>query len=135
MGGKRRTLVLLLAAIGFGAAALAACDRYADDIDAVKVAESVVPGKTNEVLTIDIAGARGTVEWNGGPAPQYESPDIVAVAAVIKRIGASGKRHVVELDFVHNRQTKRVAFDGAKLDGQKQDLVTGAMNMFLMQLE
>ena len=114
---------------------LAGCDRYADDVEAVKAADTVVPGKSNEVLAIDVAGARGTIVWQAGPAPQYESPDIVGVQAVIKRIGATGKRHEVELDFVHNRQTKKVAFDGAKVDGQKQDLISGALSLFLMQLE
>jgi hypothetical protein len=119
----------------FALVLLAGCDRYADDVDAVKTADTVVPGKTNEILAIDIAGARGTVEWKGAPAPQYESPDIVGVLAVIKRIGATGKRHEVELDFIHNRQTKKVAFDGAKVDGKKQDLVSGALMLFQMQLE
>ena len=114
---------------------LAGCDRYADDVDAVKAADTVVPGKSNEVLAIDIAGARGTIVWQGGPAPQYQSADIVGVQAVIKRIGSTGKRHEVELDFLHNRQTKKVAFDGAKVDGQKQDLISSAFSLFLMQLE
>ena len=130
----RRTpiLVLLLCAIGVG---LGACDRYGDDIDAVKHAESVIPGKSNEILTIDIAGARGTVDWKGGPAPQYQSDDIVGVTAVIKRISTNGNRHQIELDFVHNRQTKKVAFDGALVDGKKQDILSGALSLFLMQLE
>jgi len=125
-------LLLLLCAIGVG---FAACNRYGDDIDAVKTASSVIPGKTNEVLTIDIAGARGTVEWSGGPAPQYQSDNIVAVTAVIKRVSATGNRHQIELDFIHNRQTKKVAFDGALVDGKKQDLVSSALNLFMMQLE
>ena len=130
----RRLLILLVlfCAIGVG---FTACDRYGDDIDAVKTAQTVIPGKTNEVLAIDIAGARGTIEWQGGAAPQYQSDDIVAVAAVIKRVGATGTRHQIELDFIHNRQTKKVAFDGAVVDGKKQDLVSGALNLFMMQLE
>lgn len=130
----RRLLILLLlfCAIGVG---FAACNRYGDDIDAVKTADTVIPGKTNEVLAIDIAGARGTVEWQGGPAPQYQSDDIVGVQVVIKRVSATGNRHQIELDFIHNRQTKKVAFDGALVDGKKQDLVSGALNLFMMQLE
>jgi len=125
----RLALVVVLTA-----AVLAGCDRYADDIDAVKTAESIIPGRSNDLVVIDIAGARGTVEWRGGPAPQYESPDIVGVQAVIKRIGAGGKRSEVELDFVHNRQTKKVAFDGLLVDGEKQSLV-GAIGQFLMQFK
>lgn len=130
----RRLLILLLlfCAVGVG---FAACNRYGDDIDAVKTADSVVPGKTNQVLAIDIAGARGTIEWSGKAAPQYESDDIVGVQAVIKRVSATGTRHQIELDFIHNRQTKKVAFDGALVDGKKQDIVSGALSLFLMQLE
>jgi hypothetical protein len=130
----RRGLNLLLWSCVFSVG-LAACNRYGDDIDAVQTAESVVPGKTNQVLAIDIAGARGTVEWQAGAAPQYESNDIVGVQAVIKRVSATGNRHQIELDFIHNRQTKKVAFDGALVDGKKQDVLSGALNLFMMQLE
>ena len=116
-------------------AALTGCDRYADDIDTVKRAESVIPGKNNEALAVEIAGARGTVEWKGGPAPKYASSDIVGVQAVIKRFSGNGNKHEVELDFINNRQTKKVAFDGAVVDGKKQDMLSGALAFFLMQLE
>jgi len=130
----RRLLILLLliCAVGVG---FTACDRYGDDIDAVKTTDTVIPGKSNEILAMDVAGARGTVEWEGGPAPQYQSDDIVGVRAVIKRLGATGIRHQVELDFIHNRQTKKVAFDGVLVDGKRQDLVSGAFSLFMMQLE
>src|SRR5256885_9645094 len=98
----RRLLILLLLFCAVGAG-FTACNRYGDDIDAVKTADSVIPGKTNEILAIDIAGARGTIEWQGGPAPQYQSDDIVGVTAVIKRVSATGNRHHIELDFIHNR--------------------------------
>jgi hypothetical protein len=102
----------------------------------VKTAESVVPGKSNEVLTLDIAGARGDIEWQAGPAPQYQNADIIGVTAVIKRVTPSnGNRHEIDLSFIHNRQTKKVAFDGATVDGKKQDLISGAFNLFMMQLE
>ena len=129
MAPARLALILVVAV-----AALTGCDRYADDIDTVKRADSLV-GKTNEAMALDIAGARGTVEWKGGPAPQYESDDIVGVQAVIKRISAGGNRHDIELQFINNRQTKKVAFDGAVVDGKKQDMLSGALALFLMQLE
>jgi hypothetical protein len=116
-------------------AALTGCNRYGDDIDAAKTAESIIPGKANDVVAVEIAGARGTVEWKGGPAPKYESDEIVGVQAVIKRISGNGNRHEIELDFIHNRQTKKVAFDGAIVDGKKQDMLSGALTLFLMQLE
>ncbi|MDQ7248682.1 hypothetical protein [Dongia sedimenti] len=129
MAPVRLALILVVAV-----AALTGCDRYRDDIDAVKQAQSIVGG-TNEAMATEIAGARGTVEWKGGPAPKYESADIVGVQAVIKRISANGNRHEVELDFINNRQTKKVAFDGAIVDGKKQDMLSGALAVFLMQLE
>jgi hypothetical protein len=124
-------LALILAV---AVAALSGCDRYGDDIDAVKQAQSIVGG-TNEAMAVEIAGARGTVEWKAGPAPKYESADIIGVQAVIKRISGNGNRHEVELDFINNRQTKKVAFDGAIVDGKKQDMLSGALSVFLMQLE
>ena len=136
MAVKRRTLVLLLGiVVGLGAVSLYACNRYADDIDAVKQAESVVPGQSNEVLAINIAGARSSIDWQAGPAPKYDNPDIVGVTAVIKRTSGNGNKHRVDLMFIHNRQTKKVAFDGAVVDGKPQNLVSGAMSLFLMQLE
>ena len=54
---------------------------------------------------------------------------------MIKRISGNGNRHEVELDFINNRQTKKVAFDGAVVDGKKQDMLSGALSVFLMQLE
>jgi hypothetical protein len=125
----RLALILVVAV-----AALSGCDRYGDDIDAVKQAQSIVGG-TNEAMAVEIAGARGTVEWKAGPAPKYESADIIGVQAVIKRISGNGNRHEVELDFINNRQTKKVAFDGAIVDGKKQDMLSGALSVFLMQLE
>ena len=116
-------------------AALTGCDRYADDIDTVKRAESVIPGKNNEALAVEIAGARGTVEWKGGPAPKYESDQIAGVQAVIRRVSANGNRHEIVLEYINNRQTKKVAFDGAMVDGKKQDMLSGALALFLMQLE
>ena len=130
MAPARLAFILVVAV-----AALGGCNRYGDDIDAVKRAESIIPGKTNDVVAIEIAGARGTVEWKGGPAPQYESDEIVGVQAVIKRISGNGNKHEVELDFINNRQTKKVAFDGAVVDGKKQDMLSGALAVFLMQLE
>ena len=126
-----RLAVVIVVAV----AALMGCDRYADDIDTVKHSESIVPGKTNDAIATEIAGARGTVEWKGGPAPKYENSDIVGVQAVVKRISGNGNKHEVELDFINNRQTKKVAFDGAIVDGKKQDMLSGALALFLMQLE
>jgi hypothetical protein len=111
------------------------CDRYGDDVDAVQNAQSILPGKTNQVLAMNIAGARGDIDWQGGPAPQYNNPNIVGVTAVIKRLSGSGNRHEIDLNFINNRQTKQVALDSVLVDGKPQNLVSGALNLFLLQLE
>ncbi len=54
---------------------------------------------------------------------------------MIKRISGNGNKHEVALEFINNRQTKKVAFDGAIVDGKKQDMLSGALALFLMQLE
>ncbi len=95
----------------------------------------MIPGQTNEVLAINVAGARSSIDWQAGPAPKYDNPEIISVTAVIKRTSGNGNKHRVELMYIHNRQTKKVAFEGALIDGKPQDLVSGAMSLFLMQLE
>ncbi len=126
MAVKRRALVLLLlVVVGLGAAvSLYACNRYADDIDAVKQAESVIPGQTNEVLAINVAGARSSIDWQAGPAPKYDNPEIISVTAVIKRTSGNGNKHRVELMYIHNRQTKKVAFEGALIDSDQTPVGT-----------
>jgi hypothetical protein len=128
-GLTRLILVVLLAAIITG------CNQYKNDIDAVKVADSIFPGKSNEVIAIEIAGARGVIDWTAGKSEKYDDPAMVVVSAVIKRIGATGVKHRVELQFLNNRQTKNVAFDQVLVDGQPKDMISGAMSLFMMQLE
>lgn len=128
-GLTRLILVVLLAAIITG------CNQYKNDIDAVKVADSIFPGKSNEVIAIEIAGARGVIDWTAGKSEKYDDPAMVVVSAVIKRIGATGVKHRVELQFLNNRQTKKVAFDQVLVDGQPKDMISGAMSLFMMQLE
>ncbi len=123
-------VVLLLAGI-----ALAGCDRYAADIEAVKQAK-VLPDLTNDELVKEIAGARGSIEWKGGAAEAYpDNKDIVAVTATVTRPTRSGGQRIVTLEFIHNRQTAKVALDRLLVDGQPQNLVSGFLNLLLLQLE
>jgi hypothetical protein len=114
-----------------GALVLAGCDNYKSDIAAVKRAETV-PGETNEELVMDLAGARASIDWSAETAKQYDSDDIIAVTAEINRIGQAGQRSKVELVYLHNRQTKKVAFEELRLNGQRQDLLSGALNLMLL---
>ena len=124
---RRYILIVPLAA----ALALLGCDSYKSDIAAVKRAKTL-PGETNEELVMDLAGARATVEWSAERSKAYGSDDIVAVTATINRLGQYGKRSTVDLVYLHNRQTKQVAFEELRLDGKRQDMLSGALNLMLL---
>jgi hypothetical protein len=128
-GTVRRHLVAFILA---GSTLLAGCDNYDADINAVKQAETL-PGRSNDELVMDLAGARSSVEWTADKAEQYDNDDIVAVTATINRVGQAGQRSVVDLIYLHNRQTKKVAFEELRLNGKRQDLFTGALNLFLLE--
>ncbi len=115
-------------------ALLAACGGYGSDIDAVKQAEAT-PGQTNEAWVNTIAGARGHVDWSAGKATAYNNNDIIEVVATIDRPGATGGDHKIELHFIHNRQTQKVALDNVMVDGKSQGLLGGALNLLLLQLQ
>ena len=128
-GCVRRCILMVPLA---GALALLGCDSYKSDIAAVKRAQTL-PGETNEELVIDLAGARASIEWSAEPSKLYDSDDIIAVTAKINRLGQFGKRSKVELVYIHNRQTKQVAFEELRLNGQRQDLLSGALNFLLLE--
>lgn len=119
-------LVPLVAAL-----ALLGCDNYKSDIAAVKRAKTL-PGHTNEELVMDLAGARASIEWSAEPSKAYGDGDIIAVTAEINRLGQAGQRSKVQLVYLHNRQTKAVAFEELRLNGQRQDLLSGALNIMLL---
>jgi hypothetical protein len=114
-----------------GALLLLGCDSYKSDIAAVKRAKTL-PGETNEELVMDLAGARASIEWTAEPSKLYDNDEIIAVTAVINRIGQLGQRSQVDLVYIHNRQTKQVAFQELRLNGQRQDMLSGALNMMLL---
>jgi hypothetical protein len=124
---RRYILLVPLAA----ALALLGCDSYKSDIAAVKRAKTL-PGETNEELVMDLAGARASIEWTAEPSKLYDNDDIIAVTALINRLGQFGQRSKVELVYIHNRQTKKVSFEELRLNGQRQDLLSGALNLMLL---
>ena len=127
-GCVRRCILMVPLA---GALLLAGCDSYKSDIAAVKRAKTL-PGETNEELVMDLAGARASIEWTAEPSKLYDNGEVIAVTAVINRIGQLGQRSQVDLVYIHNRQTKQVAFHELRLNGQRQDLLSGALNMMLL---
>ncbi|HKP26021.1 MAG TPA: hypothetical protein VJV39_19285 [Dongiaceae bacterium] len=127
-GCVRRYIILVPLA---AALALLGCDNYKSDIAAVKRAKTL-PGQTNEELVMDLAGARATIEWTAEKSKVYDSDDIIAVTAEINRLGQFGQRSKVELVYLNNRQTKKVSFEELRLNGQRQDLLSGALNLMLL---
>ncbi|MEA2782422.1 MAG: hypothetical protein QOK29_3966 [Rhodospirillaceae bacterium] len=115
-------------------ALLAACGGYDSDIKAVKQAEGT-PGHSNEAWANDVAGARGHVEWTADKAVAYNNPDVIEVVANIDRPSANGTAHKVELHFLHNRQTRKIALDNVVVDGKAQGIIGGALNLMLLQLQ
>ena len=128
MRGLGRALAIIALAL------LAACGGYGSDIDAVKQAEAT-PGQTNEAWVNTIAGARGHVEWSAGKAAAYNNSDIIEVVATIDKPAVNGGQHKIELHFIHNRQTQKVALDNVIVDGKSQGLLGGALNLLLLQLQ
>ena len=91
---------------------------------------------TNDELAQQIAGARGKVAWSAGRSETYRDNEfIVLVRATIERTTRAGAKRVVVLEFIHNRQNGKVAFEQLLVDGRPQDLVAGALGLLLMQLE
>ena len=128
-GGCVRRVFLILPLAG--ALSLVGCDNYKSDIAAVKRAKTL-PGETNEELVMDLAGASASIEWTAERSKVYDSDDIIAVTATINRIGQAGRRSKVDLVYIHNRQTKKVAFEELRLNGKRQDLLSGALNLMLL---
>jgi len=129
VGAAIVTAALLVAGL------LAGCDRYASDILAVKQATSL-GDSSNEELCKELAGARGHFEWLGGRSETYaDNPDIVLVTCKVDRTTSAGTKRELRLEFLHNRQTDKVALDRVLIDGQPQNVISGMLNLLLMQLE
>ncbi len=114
---------------------LAACGGFERDIDVVKQSNAPT-GIANEELVRQLAGARGKVAWSAERPETYKDNEhIVLVRATVERIGRSGAKHQVVMDWIHNRQTQKVDLERVKVDGEEQDLVGGALQLFLLQLD
>ena len=121
-GTVRRCIIVFQLAT---ALLLAGCENYESDIRAVQQA-NILPGITNKALILDLAGERASVEWAGDST---HIDDVVAVVATINRVGKAGKRSTIELHYSHNRQTQDVTLDRVLLNGKRQDLASGAINL------
>ena len=127
----RRVMALALAI----ALMLSACGGFERDIDVVKQSNAPI-GIANEELVRQIAGARGEIAWSAEHSEKYkDNENIVLVRATVDRIGRSGAKHQVVMDWIHNRQTEKVDLEGVKVDGEEQSVVGGALQVLLLQLD
>ena len=113
-------------------ALVAGCDSYDDDIAAVQAAETA-PGKTNAELAADMAGPQGSVDWSADAVEGREGT--IRVAAEIERPTGSGPAREIRLEYLRERGSGRVVLDRVLVDGREQNLVSGVLNLLLMQLE
>lgn len=132
-----RKLIIGLPALGailvLALGLLAACaPPFAEDIAKVKAAET--GGVTNEELVKEVAGVRGSITWSARNWKSGEK-DIVLVEATVERTAKSGAKREIVLQYLHNRETEKIALDDVLVDGESQGLIGGALQMFLLQLE
>ena len=57
------------------------------------------------------------------------------VEARIEKTDNRGEDHVIQLLWVHNRQSGKVSSEDVVIDGQSRGLLAGAMDLMLLQLE
>ncbi|MEX0810139.1 MAG: hypothetical protein WD044_15550 [Dongiaceae bacterium] len=110
----------------------AACDNYDADIEAVQAAE-FAPGRTNAEFADELAGPDGSVAWSAEKVDGREGT--VRVIADIERPASSGRAHEIRFEYLHDRGTARIRLDRALVDGREQSLLSGMLNLLLMQLD
>ena len=125
-----RRVVLVMALSG----PLAACSPFADDIDAVKSAET--GGMRNEDFIQRLAGAEGEVEWLARRWEQYpKNSNIIFVEATVEKQTRDGKKRQIVVQYVYNRINERTTLQDVLVDGQSQGVLGGALQMLLLRLE
>jgi hypothetical protein len=133
--GLKAPRAMALALLLVLAVLIAACGAYSRDIEAVK--QSNVPtGIVNEELAKQFAGARGKIGWSAERPEKYKANEnIVLVRATIERIGRSGAKREVVLEWIRNRQTDKIDMERVLVDGEEQGMVGGALQLLLLQLD
>lgn len=128
-----RRVTLIAACTG----AIAACSPFADDIDAVKEAETA--GMRNEDFVLRLAGDAGDeskAEWSARRWEQYpKNSSIIFVEAAMEKQTRDGKRRKIVVQYVYNRVSERTSLHDVLVDGQSQGVLGGALQMLLLRLE
>jgi len=117
-----------------GLGVLGACAKYESDIETVKAAKTT--GATNEAFVKDLAGVRGTFELTARQDEKYgKDSGIVLVEATVTRTGRSGRKQVILLQWLHNRQTDKVAFEDVLVNGRSRGILGAALDILELELE
>ncbi len=125
-----RRVVVIVACLG----ALVACSPFADDIDAVKEAETA--GLRNEDFVQRLAGDENTVDWSARRWEQYpKNSSIIFVEAAVEKQTREGKTRKIVVQYVYNRVSERTSLHDVLVDGQSQGILAGALQMLLLRLE
>jgi hypothetical protein len=123
-------MVLAVACAGI----LAACSPFADDIDAVKEAETA--GLRNEDFVQRLAGAEGKIEWSARRWEQYpKNSSIIFVEATVDKKSRDGTPHKIVVQYVYNRISENASLNDILVDGASQGILGGALQMLLLRLE
>jgi len=113
---------------------LAACSPFADDIDAVKNAETA--GMRNEDFIQRLTGTEGEVSWSARRWEQYpKNSNIIFVEATVEKQTRDGKKRQIIVQYVYNRVDERTSLQDVLVDGQSQGVLGGALRMLLLRLE
>jgi len=123
-------IILIVACLG----AVAACSPFADDIDAVKEAETA--GLRNEDFVQRLAGDGNEIEWSARRWEQYpKNSGIIFVEAAMEKQTRDGKKRKIVVQYAYNRVSERTSLHDVLVDGQSQGILGGALQMLLLRLE
>jgi len=123
-------IILIVACLG----AVAACSPFADDIDAVKEAETA--GLRNEDFVQRLAGDGNEIEWSARRWEQYpKNSGIIFVEAAMEKQTRDGKKRKIVVQYTYNRVSERTSLHDVLVDGQSQGILGGALQMLLLRLE
>ena len=124
--------MLRLGVVLLGLGLLAGCSEFGRDIDKVKATETT--SQSNEELVKDLAGARGTIEWTAREPAKY-GQGIVLVEARVEKTGRSGRKQLIQLQWLHNRENGAVAIEDLLVDGRSHGILGVALEMLKLELE
>ncbi len=137
MPAPRLKHLYVIATVALALPAVTACDSYKEDVATVQAAESrrarqdqrrASPAKSPVPAVRSPGRAPRPSVTTTTPSP-WSPPISSGSANPVQPITRS------QLEFINNRETRKVAFEQAYIDGKPQSLLGGALTLFMMQLD